>query len=906
VSGKVNTSIAPTSVTVTTGYGDLLQYEWPQFQGDSSFTRFSLGPTSEAPDILWKTNIVGMQSYPTAFNGKVFVTTQTQVIALDKDTGSILWNTTVQAPDRWPAVYKIDDTRLVTGKSCLDIETGKVLWVSNDFSPRASFFAAGLYSSEEKMFYTKVNSSIKAWDFSDPSKPPTLAWETYVPGGGSAGSGVQYGDGKVFPGSFAPHQMALDAKNGSLLWDTETKAAMIFSGSYYKGKFFRGGAHDNTFYSFNATTGDILWTFNPRTQFGYWCSGSAVAYDKVYALNKDGYLYALDVNTGHVVWKYEGPTALFFPGHPVVADGKVYATTGQNASVDPFTGERGKSEFACLDAFTGKLVWTLPIEAYPPRESVAVAYGNLYLIPGYIKESQMDSYIVLDEVLAIGTKPWPMFRHDPQHTSTGQSGPTNLTLRWNFTTRGAVTSSPSVVDGRVYVGSQDKFAYCLNARSGSLVWKFKTGDRIESSPAIVDGKVYIVSDDGNLYCLDAINGSFIWMKYVGSNIPVNFEAAQILRSSPIVVGDRVYVGSVDTNVYCLDAEKGNVTWAYKTEGAITSSPAVVESAVYITSQEPNSGVLYKLDANNGSLIWRLALPYQQKARGTDMHASPSVANGMVFASSNRLVYYGINATTGKIEWTYRSIEGGFLVGSPIYVDGKLFLIDEFFIVCVNATSGTPFWKVFLGAEFFISPTYADGKLYVVSDQRAIYVLNATDGGKLSWFWTGSNFWSSPAIYEGKLYVGNQDWNVYCLADYPVETSIIRLNLEQTEVTRGKSVTVFGQLVPGIAYAPVTVVFVKPNEGVDEIQVTTSMNGFFNFTHPLDMVGRWTVRAQWQSDKGYYSSAYSEAVPLEVVSEKSSEGGGVGVPVEYVCAIVAVAVIALIAVGAYAYTKGSKK
>ncbi len=77
----------------------MLQYEWPQFQGDSSFTRFSSGPAPEAPDFLWKTNITGIQSYVVAFSGKVFVTTKTTVFALDKETGEILWDTLV--PDPW-------------------------------------------------------------------------------------------------------------------------------------------------------------------------------------------------------------------------------------------------------------------------------------------------------------------------------------------------------------------------------------------------------------------------------------------------------------------------------------------------------------------------------------------------------------------------------------------------------------------------------------------------------------------------------------------------------------------------------------------------------------------------------------------------------------------------------------
>src|SRR3972149_7998589 len=247
----------------------LLQYEWPQFQGAPSSTHFSAGPAPEAPDILWKTNITGIQSYVTAFNGKVFVATATAVFALDRETGSILWNTTVPAPGPWPAVYKIDDTHLVVGNSSLDIETGRILWTSANFSASPSpFFVANVYSPEEKMFYVKTGSFVQGWDFSDPSIPPTLEWETYVSGGGLVGSGVQYGDGKVFPGSYDPHQMALDAKTGKVLWDTETKSPMVFSGSYSQGRFFRGGSHDNAMYCFNATTGEILWTFHPQTEEG--------------------------------------------------------------------------------------------------------------------------------------------------------------------------------------------------------------------------------------------------------------------------------------------------------------------------------------------------------------------------------------------------------------------------------------------------------------------------------------------------------------------------------------------------------------------------------------------------------------------------------------------------------------
>ncbi len=753
---------------------DLLQYEWPQLQGDSSFTRFSEGPAPNAPDILWKANVTGIQSYVTAFNGKLFVTTKSAVFALDRETGSVMWSTTIPVPGPWPAVYKIDDTHMIVGSSCLDPETGDILWTSPDFTAdSAPFFVSNVYSPEEKMFYIKVESYIQAWNFSDPSITPTLVWETYVPGGGLDGSGIQYGDGKVFPGSYVPHQMALDAKTGAVLWDTETSDNMAFSGTYYENKFFRGGMHDNTFYAFDADTGEVLWTYNPGTADGYWCSGSAAAYGMVYGLNKDGHLYALDADTGKVVWAYKGPGPLMFPGMPTIADGKVYATTGQAAS---YTSEYTESEFACLDAYTGELIWKLPIEAFAPRESVAIAYGNLYLIPADVTKAvdtlSGEEYSAINQVWAISTESWPMYRHDSAHSAVGQSGPADLILRWKFTTGGAVVSSPSLVDGIAYFGSQDKNIYAVNARDGSLIWKFATQDRVYSSPAVVNGKVYTGTDDGYAYCLDAYNGSLIWTTFTGGDVPVNFGAVIMLRSSPIVVGGRVYVGSLDNNTYALDANDGTIIWAFPTQGYITSSPAVVDGAVYVTSQEPASGALYKLDAGTGDFIWKRELPYHHIiSGGTDMHASPTVADGMVFAASNIRKYYGINATTGEIKWTYSDESATeFIVCSPVYTDGMLFLVGKFSIVCVDAETGYSIWETFLGEELYVSPSYASGKLYVVTDQRSIYILDAANGEKRAHFSTGSNSWSTPSIYEGKVYVGNNDWNVYCLAERPATTA----------------------------------------------------------------------------------------------------------------------------------------
>jgi outer membrane protein assembly factor BamB len=746
----------------------LLQFEWPQFMGDSSFSRFSEGPAPATSATLWKANVKGIQSYISAFDGMIFATTANSVVALDRSTGSILWDTEVPLTATWPIAYKIDSEHVIVEGSCLNPITGVILWTSPDFSADTGIFNANVYSPEEKMFYTKVDSYIKAWDFADPSKPPRLAWTTYIPGGGKTGIGTTYGDGKVFAGSFKNQQLALDARTGEVLWTAPTKGPMIFSGAYSEGRFFRGGTDDNTMYCFNATNGEILWTYKPDTD-GYFATRCAVAYGLVYELNKDGNLYAFDVETGELVWKYQGPGTMLWPGHPTIADGKVYATTGQAAQ---YGGEVGISEFSCLDAYTGRVIWQLPIEALAPRESVAVAYGSLYLIPGNVTTAvdaiSGGEYATLDELWAIGTSvtpvsSWSMWRANSNHSSTAEIGPSNLTVAWKFATGGAVISSPSVVNGIVYVGSQDRNIYALGAWSGNLIWKFTTQNSVESSPAVAYGKVYTGGDDGYVYCLDAYSGKLEWKTFVNGDLPYTY-GSLVLKSSPAVYDGKIYIGSLDGFLYALDAESGDVAWKFKTEGPILSSPAVASDGVYFYSEEPTVGALYKLNAKSGNVVWKQQLPYEyQFTGGTEMMGSPSVAAGMVFASSNLRTYYGINASTGNIVWNFTDPNAmEFIVSSPIYVDGELFIIDKFSIASLNATTGELIWSFFTGDELYVSPSYADGKIYAVTSQRHIYILDAVNNGvKIASTTTPSSSWSSPTIANGRLYVGNHDWNVYC-------------------------------------------------------------------------------------------------------------------------------------------------
>jgi hypothetical protein len=298
---------------------------------------------------------------------------------------------------------------------------------------------------------------------------------------------------------------------------------------------------------------------------------------------------------------------------------------------------------------------------------------------------------------------------------------------------------------------------------------------------------------------------------------------------------------------------------------------------------------------------------------------------MVFAASNKQLYYGINATTGEVLWTFDDPTAEeFIICSPVYNDGQVFLIDGFTIVSVNATNGQELWGSFLGSELYVSPTYGEGKLYVTADERAMYVVNATDGAKISYYPMDSNSWSAPTLYEGKLYVGNNDWKVYCFSQYLPLNSSLTLDVADANAVIGDSINGSGQLYPEIPNETITLSFVKPNGVIENMAMTTNEMGLFNFTYRPNVIGEYTVTANWKPTVGYYSSTYSENQTLDIVaaptptpsptpvasstasSYPSPTAGPFGLPMGYFYALAATLAIAVIFMSIIVYVKRIKR
>jgi eukaryotic-like serine/threonine-protein kinase len=101
-----------------------------------------------------------------------------------------------------------------------------------------------------------------------------------------------------------------------------------------------------------------------------------------------------------------------------------------------------------------------------------------------------------------------MQRWNPYETVLGVNNVGGLQLLWSYATRSQTESSPAVVNGVVYVGSDDSNVYALNASTGGLPWSFATNNLAQYSPAVANGVVYV--GELFMYALNTENGTLLW------------------------------------------------------------------------------------------------------------------------------------------------------------------------------------------------------------------------------------------------------------------------------------------------------------------------------------------------------------------------------------------------------------
>ncbi len=378
------------------------------------------------------------------------------------------------------------------------------------------------------------------------------------------------------------------------------------------------------------------------------------------------------------------------------------------------------------------------------------------------------------DLLSDAVANWPQFHYGPDHVGfqanesiIGTGNVDQLTVGWSTMTGGSILSSPAVVNGVAYVGSDDAKVYAMDALAGTVLWSRTTGDVVRASPAVVGGVVYVTSLDGILYALDAATGSVLWKFDVGIQI----------KSSPVVAGGIVYFSSVGNGgplfgtLWAVSTVTHALIWSAQTFSNTYFTPTISGGVVYLGWE---NGDFIAYDAKTGDVLWTATLSGGGTAQG-----SASVSGGLVYVGGTDGYLYAYDASTGVPVWRADGSPAGTtalikstpaVFGDTVFVStGGLTPTMDSWMFAFDASTGALVWSHPLADYSTSSPAVANGVVYVGSYSHQLFAFDIDTGEKLWDSGTtamGGGIPSSPAVVGGWVYVGSLDGGLYAFTDLP--------------------------------------------------------------------------------------------------------------------------------------------
>ncbi len=389
----------------------------------------------------------------------------------------------------------------------LDADTGRVLW-NKTGEEVAGLRPVSLCAIGERVFYQKgkdvvclnLKRGTEKWSVS--SAPLRVVCDDCV----------VCADGRTV--------MALSAETGKTLWNQDTlltqiRDAFVVNGSLWLGGFKPiEGKRGPVWGPYFATqrelaTGKVLRHLEPENPGHHHRCWRNKATERYILGGRRGVEY-IDLKTGDVLW------------HSWVRGVCRYG-------VMPCNGLLYAPPHACGCYIAAKLTgfYALASDSDSRIRVDNLGTENLERGTAYSEKIRIQKSEITD-------KDWPTYRHDAERSgSTRHAVPAVLRRKWQADV-GANITSPTVAGDKVFVSSVDEHRVCaVDADSGRLIWDFTAGARVDSPPTLYANNAIFGCRDGYVYSLRASDGTLAWRLRTGRAGRLITASGQLESASPV-------------------------------------------------------------------------------------------------------------------------------------------------------------------------------------------------------------------------------------------------------------------------------------------------------------------------------------------------------------------------------------
>jgi outer membrane protein assembly factor BamB len=331
-------------------------------------------------------------------------------------------------------------------------------------------------------------------------------------------------------------------------------------------------------------------------------------------------------------------------------------------------------------------------------------------------------------------------------------------------------------------------ALCFDAATGKPLWNVEVFDqpagdapRIHTknghaspTPIVIGDQVIVHFGHQGIASLSTA-GKVLWRNRELKYPPVHGNGG-----SPALVGDRLIFscdGGSDPFVAAVDRRTGDLLWkspracdmvkkfAFSTPLAIR-----VDGKQQVVS--PGAGSVGGFDPATGREIWRV------RYDGYSVIPRPVYGHGLIYISTgyDDPVVMAIrpdgegDVTDTHVAW--QLAKGAPNTPSLLLVGDELYMVSDRGIAsCVDAKSGEVHWQQRIGGGYSASPVFADGRIYLLSeDGRGTVLAAGKKFEKLAENSIGERTLSSYAVVDGGLFIRG-DKHLYRIGDARVGATV---------------------------------------------------------------------------------------------------------------------------------------
>ena len=281
------------------------------------------------------------------------------------------------------------------------------------------------------------------------------------------------------------------------------------------------------------------------------------------------------------------------------------------------------------------------------------------------------------------------------------------------------------------------------------------------TPILEAGRLYVHFGTYGTACLDTSSGEVLW-----KNDELKLDHKEGPGSSPVLHGDKLILtcdGADVQFVAALDKATGQLAWKKKRTGKVNfvpdfrkayCTPLVITAAGKTQVIVPGADQVIAYDPASGDEIWKVRyVGFSNVPRPVFGHDLVFVCTGYMKPELWAIRPNGSGTVDDSlVAWkATRQIPTN---PSPLLVGNELYLVnDRGIFTCFDALTGEELWTERVGGNFSSSPLFADGRIYISSEEGLTHVLkpgrkfeslarNQLDGRILA----------SPAVVDRAIYL----------------------------------------------------------------------------------------------------------------------------------------------------------